>query len=118
MHIVFDTETTGLPISYNASPSDVDNWPRVVQVAWETFDHRGRKTDRHCHIVRPEGFTITKEAVKIHGISTSLAKRAGVPVAQVLRAFTEALSNASVVVAHNFKFVKKKWGSGMSIDLL
>lgn len=104
MYIVFDTETTGLPISYDASPSDVDNWPRVVQVAWETFDHRGRKTDLHSHIVRPEGFTIPKEAVKIHGISTSIAKRAGVPVAQVLRAFTEALSNASVVVAHNFKF--------------
>jgi DNA polymerase III epsilon subunit-like protein len=104
MYIVFDTETTGLPISYDAAPSDVDNWPRVVQVAWETFDHRGRKIDRHCHIVRPEGFTILKEAVEIHGISTSIAKRAGVPVAQVLRAFTEALGGASVAVAHNFKF--------------
>jgi len=58
MYVVFDTETTGLPISYDASPSDVDNWPRVVQVAWETFDHHGRKTDIHSHIVRPEGFTI------------------------------------------------------------
>ena len=104
MYVVFDTETTGLPISYDASPSDVDNWPRVVQVAWEAFDNRGRKTDAHCYIVRPEGFTIPKEAVKIHGISTSIAKRAGLPVAQVLRVFTEALSNASVVVAHNFTF--------------
>ena len=73
MYIVFDTETTGLRISYDAAPSDVDNWPRVVQVAWEAFDHRGRKTDRYSRIVRPEGFTIPKEATGIYGISTSIA---------------------------------------------
>jgi len=104
MYIVFDTETTGLPISYDASPSDVDNWPRVVQVAWEAFDRHGRKTDAQCHIIRPDGFTVPKEAVEIHGISTSIAKRDGVPVARVLRILSKALDDASVVVAHNFKF--------------
>jgi len=104
MYVVFDTETTGLPISWNAPSSDVDNWPRVVQVAWEAFDRRGQKIDAQCHIIRPEGFTIPKKAVEVHGISTAIAKRDGVPLARVLRAFDDVLGDASVVVAHNLKF--------------
>lgn len=104
MYLVFDTETTGLPASYQAPPSDVDNWPRVVQLAWETFDIHGRKTGARSFVIRPDGFKIPKDAEGIHGISTAIANRTGVPVAKALDAFVEALRKASVIVAHNFKF--------------
>lgn len=104
MYLVFDTETTGLPASRHAPASNVDNWPRVVQLAWEAFDLRGRKTGALCYVIRPDGFKIPRDAERVHGISTSMAKRTGVPVVEVLSAFVEALGNASVVVAHNFKF--------------
>jgi len=104
MYLVLDSETTGLPVSYDAPSSDVHSWPRAVQIAWEAFDAHGRRTDAQCHIVRPQGFTIPEEAVEIHGISTSIAMRAGVPVTKVLRALSAVLRNASVVVAHNLKF--------------
>lgn len=104
MYVVFDTETTGRPASRQAPISDVDNWPRVVQLAWEAFDTRGRKTGARASVIRPDGFKIPKDAERIHGISTAIAKRTGVPVTEALDAFVEALSKASVVVAHNFSF--------------
>lgn len=104
MYVVFDTETTGLPRSRNATVSDVDNWPRIVQIAWEAFDNRDRKTDSQAYIIRPNGFTIPKDAERVHGISTSIAKKSGVPVAEALDAFVQILSQSTVVVGHNLKF--------------
>ena len=104
MYVVFDTETTGLPRSRNAAVSDVDNWPRIVQVAWEAFDSRDRQTDRQAYIIRPDGFTIPKDAERVHGISTSVAMKRGVPVAQALAAFAQILSRSRVLVGHNLKF--------------
>jgi DNA polymerase III subunit epsilon len=111
MYIFFDTETTGLPDSYDAPVSDLDNWPRVVQVAWEIFDPRGRRTAAQSYVVRPDGFEIPKEAARVHGISTAYAKRTGTPVAKVLAEFGEALTGASAVVAHNLSFDSKVIGA-------
>ena len=104
MYVVFDTETTGLPRSRKAAVSDVYNWPRIVQIAWEVFDGRDQKTDSHAYIIRPDGFTIPKDAERVHGISTSIAKKSGVPVAEALNAFARVLSQSTVVVGHNLKF--------------
>ena len=104
MYLVFDTETTGLPISHDAPVSDVDNWPRLVQLAWAGFDSHGCGTGARSYLIRPDGFNIPKTAEKIHGISTEHAKRSGVPIAQVLAQFAEALGKARVVVAHNLSF--------------
>ena len=41
MFLIFDTETTGLPRSYSAPLTDFDNWPRMVQVAWQLHDAQG-----------------------------------------------------------------------------
>ena len=42
MFLIFDTETTGLPKNYNAPLTDFDNWPRMVQLAWQVHDAHGR----------------------------------------------------------------------------
>lgn len=104
MYLVFDTETTGLPISWRAPVSDVGNWPRVVQLAWEAFDARGRRTGARSFVIRPDGFKIPKDAERIHGISTLRAKRTGIAISEALGELKEALGRARVVVAHNFSF--------------
>ena len=38
MYLLFDTETTGLPKNWKAPVTDVDNWPRLVQIAWLTYE--------------------------------------------------------------------------------
>ena len=69
MYLFFDTETTGLPKRYNAPMDDLDNWPRLVQVAWILFDEEGKEIVSNSYIVRPEGFIIPKESSLIHGIT-------------------------------------------------
>ena len=38
MYLIFDTETTGAPKNWKAPVSDVDNWRRLVQIAWLQYD--------------------------------------------------------------------------------
>jgi DNA polymerase III epsilon subunit-like protein len=104
MYLVFDTETTGLPLRWDAPISDVENWPRVVQIAWQRFDAHGKKTSAKCFTVFPEGFEIPVQAVKKHGITTAKARRTGVPIRKVLDIFTKELKKASVTVAHNHDY--------------
>lgn len=73
-------------------------------MAWEAFDRRGRKKSARSYLIRPEGFTIPKDAQKIHGISTLKAVRSGAPLSEALGDFLEAMNSASVLVAHNFTF--------------
>jgi DNA polymerase-3 subunit alpha len=58
MFLIFDTETTGLPRSYSAPLTDFDNWPRMVQVAWQLHDAQGNLINSNSIIIKPEGYTI------------------------------------------------------------
>ena len=55
MYLFFDTETTGVPKNYKAPPSDLLNWPRVVQLGWIVTDMQGRELKATNHIIRPDG---------------------------------------------------------------
>ena len=54
--VFFDTETTGLPRDYNAPSSKLDNWPRLVQLAWIVSDYDGNVISSENHIIIPNGF--------------------------------------------------------------
>ncbi len=104
MFLIFDTETTGLPKRDSAPISDVDNWPRVVQVAWQLHDETGRLLENHSMMVRPEGFEIPYSAEKVHGISTAMAMEHGHPLLDVLQQFNSALDQADYIIGHNIRF--------------
>jgi len=104
MILIFDTETTGLPRDYNAPLTDSDNWPRVVQLAWQLHTPEGQLVNRGNLIVQPDGYTIPYNATKIHGISTERAQRDGVPLSVVIAAFTADLERATYVMGHNVSF--------------
>ena len=107
MYIVFDTETTGLPENFSAPITDFDNWPRIVQLAWKTYDLNGKETGSYDRIVKPDGFTIPLESVKIHRITTDRAMKEGLPLKDVLLEFGESVKNAKFLVAHNINFDDK-----------
>jgi DNA polymerase III subunit epsilon len=111
MYLIFDTETTGLPLNYQAAIEKLDNWPRLVQLAWMKFDESGREVQSCNRLIKPEGFTIPAEVVKIHGISQERALAEGVSLEMVLREFAEALLDTDCVVAHNYAFDEKVIGS-------
>ncbi|EON78462.1 DNA polymerase III alpha subunit [Lunatimonas lonarensis] len=104
MYIIFDTETTGLPRNFDAPVTDLDNWPRLVQLAWQLHDKKGKLLSQQNHIVKPDGFTIPYNAEKIHGISTKRANEEGKPLDTVLALFEQDVDNATYLVGHNVGF--------------
>ena len=104
MYLIFDTETTGFPKDYNAPLTDFDNWPRVVQLAWQIHDEKGDLVEVKNYIIKPEGFEIPHGSVKIHGITTERALREGLPLEEVLTLFNQALSKVKTVAGHNVEF--------------
>lgn len=111
MYLIFDTETTGLPHNKSAPLEDLDNWPRLVQIAWQLHDHQGKLLSTGNHIVKPDGFTIPFNAEKIHGISTDRALEVGEELAGVLDAFSADVKRAEVLIGHNIEFDNKIIGA-------
>ena len=104
MYLIFDTETTGLPKNWNAPITDVNNWPRCVQIAWQLHDDMGRMVSHEDFLIIPENYKIPYDAEQIHGISTDLAIQQGKPLNEVLELFNQALSKTKFVVGQNLNF--------------
>ena len=104
MFLVFDTETTGLPKIENAPLTDFDNWPRMVQLAWQIHDDLGRFVENYNYLVQPEGFEIPIAAKMVHVISTEHAMKYGRPLNEVLDLFMESAARAKYLVGHNINF--------------
>jgi DNA polymerase-3 subunit alpha len=104
MFLIFDTETTGLPVRDNAPVNEVDNWPRVVQVAWQLRDRTGGLIEHRNLLIRPEGFEIPYAAEKVHGISTEKALKHGVSLREALELFNGSVEQADVLVGHHVRF--------------
>lgn len=111
MYLIFDTETTGLPRNYSAPITDFDNWPRLVQLAWQLHDHTGKLISSGNYIVKPEGFTIPFNSEKIHGISTKKALEEGLDLGFVLTEFRKDMEKAYFLVGHNVSFDESVMGA-------
>ncbi len=111
MYLFFDTETTGLPRNWKAPVADLDNWPRMIQLAYFLSDAGGNKVSGGDFIIRPEGFVIPEEAARIHGISTARALREGKDLLAVLTDFQAAVERAEYLIAHNISFDEKIVGA-------
>jgi DNA polymerase III subunit alpha len=104
MYLIFDTETTGIPHNKTAPITDLGNWPRVVQLAWQLHDEKGKLLSQHNYIIKPEGFDIPYKAEQIHGISTKRALAEGHELKGVLDLFINDLKSTSLLVGHNIEF--------------
>ena len=111
MYLFFDTETTGLPRNWRAPVTDLDNWPRLVQLAYILYDESGNKMAEVDHIVRPENFDIPIDAASVHGITTEKANREGMSLSAVLDEFQTYINQADYLVAHNMNFDEKIVGA-------
>lgn len=103
-YLFFDTETTGVPRNYNAPASDISNWPRLVQLGWILTDTKGNTISERCEIVKPDGFSIPIDAVRVHGITTEKALREGEPLREVINTFLADAKLAKCIVGHNISF--------------
>ncbi len=94
--VAFDTETDGI------------NNPRLVELGAVLVDLADDSvaTERASIslIVRPDGYEIPAGATAVHGITTELAIRIGVPLVVAISVLTNLWAVAEVRVAHNLEF--------------
>jgi len=102
MRLYFDTETTG--IYQSKLPATHPSQPHLVQLAAILVDRDNRERASVNLIVKPDGYTIPKEASNVHGITTELALKYGVPLMVAVAAFTNLRALAEMLVAHNIQF--------------
>lgn len=107
--LVFDTETTGLQVGKNPSYRETDKWPHIVQMSFILYDTLINKIlESHDYIISiPESVTISAESQAIHGISSAVCRRKGVPIKDVLYRFKQCQNIADLLVAHNLSFDKR-----------
>lgn len=107
--LVFDTETTGLPLRRDAAVSETELWPHVVQLSYILYD-TSSPDELTCEdmIIRlPATVPLPQESISIHGITRARMNLHGIPIADALDRFDSALQSADVAVAHNLPFDKK-----------
>ena len=104
--LVFDTETTSLPQSKSITPSALHLWPHIVQFSYIVFDTESNKMVKikDSIIKVPDGFIITEENAKIHGITTEISLAKGVDLLPVLKEFFADFDSADHIVGHNVSF--------------
>jgi len=101
-HILFlDTETTGLPSRWNAPYNE---WPRMVSLAYMLCEEDGKVIDQMELIIKPDGYTIPKEASDIHGITQMVAEAKGNDLQMVLIKLLTLVEIADLIVFHNQSF--------------
>lgn len=105
MTLFFDTETNGLPVKFNAPATEVNNWPRVIQLAFMLFMDDGTEVFSFKSLITPDGWEIPKEEFWLkHGYSTERNAAEGVPIEQALASLATAINDSEVMVAHNISF--------------
>ncbi len=111
--IIFDVETTGLPVRDGKGRFLPDYWQhsaydgaRLVSVAWRVIGPAPEMEliKDEYRVVCPDGFDIHKEATPIHGISHQDAVRHGVAIGDVLTDLINDMATCNVIVAHNAQF--------------
>lgn len=103
-YVFFDTETTGVPKNYNAPVSNVENWPRLVQLGFVQFDSDQNKTSEMEMIVFPSDFVIPEEAALVHGITQEKAMKNGFNIKIVIDMFFDGIGEDDVFIGHNVSF--------------
>lgn len=100
--LVWDTETSGL--TRDRLPASDPSQPHLVQIAASLIEVDG--TERACMsmIVKPDGYEIPIEASGVHGITTDMALRMGLPLRVVIAVFTNLRALADESVCHNATF--------------
>lgn len=109
--LFFDTETTGLPKDWKAPVEQLDNWPRLVQIAWQVYNQEGDLLEEHEYIIKPVGFIIPSEASVVHKITTEKALKKGVDLLTILKVFSSSVKSCGLLVAHNYSYDYNIMGS-------
>jgi len=99
--LVFDTETSGLPIRGAKVSSEA--WPYIVQFSFIFVDTDTGKHEAHDYIIKGP-FTIEEDAINIHGITKQRSDACGFDFKDIFDIFKLYMDRCEFLVAHNIEF--------------
>ncbi len=99
--LYFDSETTGVPVKGAAPGSPLH--PHICQLAAQLVSN-GRVVAEFNLLVKPHNWGVPKEAEAVHGISTEMCERFGMPIKSVITLLIRLAQRAGVSVAHQREF--------------
>ena len=102
-YLFIDTETTGLPLDDSFSIDTINNWPRLVSVAYILCDDCKIVRENYS-IIKPNGFIIPPESTKVHGITSAEAISKGRVLSEVLDEIKGVINECDYIVGHNIIF--------------
>jgi len=94
-----DTESSGL-FDYKRS-ADAEGQPRLAQLAMVMVDEDLNVESEHNFYVRPDGWTMDPSATEVHGLTDEFLHVHGMPVRDVLEAYSRAILSGRAMIAHN-----------------
>src|SRR5690606_6855044 len=113
-YLFFDTETTGLPKNWRAKMSEVDNWPRIIQLACAMYDEYGQELESFEILVKPDGWEVPSGQFWIdNGFSQQECLEIGQPIADVLDLFIRYHDESNALIAHNMSYDYNVLGAEM-----
>jgi len=104
--LIFDTETTGLPLTRTLNKDLLDKWPYIVQLSYILYDtEKCKKIGEKDWIIQlPPEIEINAETTEIHGITTDISRNQGISIQIALDEFIRDWKFADLIVAHNMTF--------------
>jgi len=104
-YAVIDTETSGL---FDFSkPADAEGQPRLAHLAMILVDEDLVELARYDQFVKPDGWTLGEEVMKVNGLTNEHLTEHGVPVADVIAEYAKVIDDGFVIVAFNAQYDTK-----------
>ena len=100
--LFIDTETTGLPKSWNRPYEAVDNWPHAIQISWLIYSKEGVKIKEENYYINNNNCTISPTAFKVHGLTASFLTANGISQKDVLEKLSKDLDQFDPMVIGYF----------------
>lgn len=115
-YLVIDVETSGL--SDFKLPADHPSQPYIAAFAALFVSDSFELEREYSALIKPDGWSMSKEAADLTGLTDEKLAAEGIPIAEVLAVFTSAVQEGRIVVAHNCQFdLKCLRGSLRRLDL-
>ena len=107
--IVFDTETTGLPLHRNSSIYKTNEWPHIIQLSYMVYNENTHEiiVNINDYISINDNIKITNESYEKHKITKEYLKENGIPIVEALTKFKKYMELCHVIVGHNVSFDKR-----------
>ena len=104
MFTIFDCASLGNPKKWSAPASDTFNWPRLLHLAWQSYDDNYQLIEEQSHLVKPAGFELDFESEDKHHLTHTELIESGQDLKQVLEWFVPVINDSSYIISHNLKY--------------